>query len=78
MESRRILVSGFPVGITELDLLVFFQSERDSGGGDVETVEIVYPGSAVIVFTEPKVININCYLFSFDTAMIPIVRNCNH
>ena len=54
MESRRILVLGFPVGTTELDLLIFFQSERDSGGGDVETVELVYPGRAVIVFTETQ------------------------
>lgn len=52
MESRRILVTGFPVDTSEIDLLIFFQSERDSGGGDVETVELVCPGRAVIVFTE--------------------------
>ena len=54
MESRRILVTGFPVDTSEIDLLIFFQSERDSGGGDVETVELVCPGRAVIVFTETQ------------------------
>lgn len=54
MESNRILVTGFPVATTESDLSIFFQSERDSGGGDVETVELVYPGRAIIVFAETK------------------------
>lgn len=54
MESRRILVTGFPVGTSELDLLIFFQSERESGGGDVETVELICPGRAVVVFTETQ------------------------
>ena len=54
MESNRILVTGFPVDTTELDLLIFFQSERDSGGGDVETVELVRPGRAVIAFAETQ------------------------
>ena len=54
MESNRILVTGFPVDATEFDLLIFFQSERDSGGGDVETVQLVYPGRAIIVFAEPE------------------------
>lgn len=54
MESNRILVTGFPVCTTESDLSIFFQSERDSGGGDVETVELVRPGRAVIVFTETE------------------------
>lgn len=54
MESRRIMVTGLPVGTIELDLLIFFQSERDSGGGDVESVELVCPGRAIIVFAETE------------------------
>ena len=41
MESNRILVTGFPVETTKLDLLGFLQSERVSGGGEVETVDII-------------------------------------
>ena len=54
MESNRILVTGFPVNTNESDLLIFFQSERDSGGGDVESVQLVRPGRAVIVFAETE------------------------
>lgn len=40
MERSRILVSGFPDGTSESELTVYFQSKRDSGGGDVESIEI--------------------------------------
>ena len=40
MERPRILVSGFPDGTTESQLTVYFQSKRNSGGGDVESIEI--------------------------------------
>ena len=54
MESKRILVTGFPDDTTETDLVIYFQSERDSGGGDVENVELLSnPRRAVISFVEP-------------------------
>jgi len=40
MEHSRVLVSGFPDGTTESELTVYFQSKRNSGGGDVESIEI--------------------------------------
>lgn len=40
MESSRILVTGLPKGTTETDLTIYFQSVRDSGGGDVKKIEI--------------------------------------
>lgn len=40
MEYSRVLVSGFPDGTTESELTVYFQSKRNSGGGDVESIEI--------------------------------------
>lgn len=68
MEGNRILVTGFPVETTKLDLLGFFQSERDSGGGDVETVDIICPGRAVIIFAETE----------GNSRMISVVRNRHH
>ena len=49
MESSRILVAGFPDGTTRDQLIIYFQSERDSGGGDVRNIEID-GGQAVITF----------------------------
>lgn len=40
MNSSRILVTGFPAGTTTTQLMIYFQSERESGGGDVESIEI--------------------------------------
>ena len=40
MESSRILVTGLPKGTTEKELTMYFQSVRDSGGGDVKKIEI--------------------------------------
>ncbi|KAJ7374845.1 Poly ADP-ribose polymerase 10 [Desmophyllum pertusum] len=40
MDSTRIMVSGLPDGTTETQLVIYFQSERDSGGGDVQSIEI--------------------------------------
>jgi len=53
MESSRILVTGFPDDTTKTELVIYFQSERDSGGGDVESIEIDR-GRAVITFGDPK------------------------
>ena len=49
MESSRILVTGFPDGTTKTELTIYFQSERESGGGDVQSIEIDR-GQAVITF----------------------------
>ena len=40
MESSRILVTGIPDGATKTDLTIYFQSTRDSGGGDVKDIQI--------------------------------------
>lgn len=40
MQSSRILVTGIPEGTSESDLVIFFQSTRDSGGGDVRDIRI--------------------------------------
>ena len=49
MESSRILVTGLPEGTTETELTIYFQSARDSRGGDVRDIQI--DGSqAVITF----------------------------
>ena len=53
MESSRILVTGFPDDTSKTELMIYFQSERDSGGGDVESIEIDR-GRAVITFEDAK------------------------
>ena len=40
MESSRILVTGLPEGTTKTDLTIYFQSTRDSGGGDIKDIHI--------------------------------------
>lgn len=40
METSRILVRGLPEGISETDLTIYFQSTRESGGGDVRDIQI--------------------------------------
>ncbi|XP_068724841.1 protein mono-ADP-ribosyltransferase PARP14-like [Montipora capricornis] len=54
MESNRILVTAFPEDTTETDLVIYFQSETYSGGGDVEDVQLIRnPLRAVISFVDP-------------------------
>lgn len=53
MESSQILVTGFPDDTTKTELVIYFQSERDSGGGDVESIEIDQ-GRAVVSFETPE------------------------
>jgi len=50
MESSRILVTGLPEGTTKTDLTIYFQSTRDSGGGDVE--EILIDGKQAFITFE--------------------------
>ena len=51
MESSRILVTGLPEGTTETDLTIYFQSARDSGGGDVKDIQI-HGNQAFITFED--------------------------
>ncbi|XP_022787787.1 poly [ADP-ribose] polymerase 14-like [Stylophora pistillata] len=51
MDRKQILVTGFPNGTKEAQLMIYFQSERDSGGGDVDSIEIDR-GRAYITFEE--------------------------
>lgn len=53
MERSRILVSGFPEGTSESELTVYFQSKRESGGGDVERIEIK-GGKALVTFEDEE------------------------
>ena len=53
MNSSRILVSGFPDGTSKTALMIYFQSVRESGGGDVESIEIDRR-TARITFTEAQ------------------------
>lgn len=53
MDSSRIMVSGFPDGTSKTELTIYFQSERDSGGGDVESIEID-GGRAIVTFEDVK------------------------
>ena len=52
--GNTILVSNLPEGLTEHDIHIHFQKERN-GGGDVQEV-IVFPGNnqALVVFEDPK------------------------
>ncbi|CAH3042637.1 unnamed protein product [Pocillopora meandrina] len=64
MDKKQILVTGFPNGTGKAQLMIYFQSERDSGGGDVEKIEI-HRGRAYITFDEAR-------------AARRVVRRSNH
>ena len=51
MESVAILVTGLPSSTTETGLTIYFQSARDSGGGDVKDIQID-GNQAVITFKD--------------------------
>lgn len=53
MDKKQILVTGFPNGTKQAELMIYFQSERDSGGGDVDSIEIDR-GRAYITFEEAR------------------------
>ena len=53
MNSSRILISGFPDGTSKTALMIYFQSVRESGGGDVESIEIGRR-TARITFTDAQ------------------------
>ena len=51
MDSAQIVVSGFPEDTTKDQLMIYFQSERESGGGDVDSIEIDR-GRAFVTFED--------------------------
>ena len=53
MEGSRILVTELPKGINKSDLIIYFQSARDSGGGDVRKIEIEGK-QAIVTFEDLK------------------------
>ena len=50
MGGSQILVTGLPGGTTKHDVIIYFQSERDSGGGEVGKVSEIEQGQAVVTF----------------------------
>ena len=48
MANRRLVISGYPEGTTSDQLMMYFQS-KESGGGDVEGIQ-VQEGQAVVTF----------------------------
>ena len=53
MASRKLSISGYPEGTTSEQLMIYFQSRRRSGGGDVEDIEL-QEGQAVITFEQEQ------------------------
>lgn len=53
MDGSRILVTGLPKGTNKSDLIIYFQSARDSGGGDVRKIEIEGK-QAIVTFEDVK------------------------
>ena len=53
MASRKLLIRGYPEGTTSEQLMIYFQSRRRSGGGDVEDIEL-QEGQAVITFEQEQ------------------------
>ena len=51
MENAQVVVSGFSEGTTKNQLMIYFQSERESGGGDVDSIEIDR-GRAFVTFED--------------------------
>ena len=65
MDSTRIMVSGLPDRTTKTQLVIYFQSERDSGGGDVQSIEI--DGErAFVTFEEAKGTFLTFVSYSFS------------
>jgi hypothetical protein len=52
-ETRTILVSGLPEGSTENSVYIHFQKKKN-GGGEIEKVELLGQGKAVVVFQETR------------------------
>ena len=52
-ESRTVTVSGLPEGSTENSVHIHFQ-KRKNGGGEVEEVEMLGEGKAMVTFEDPR------------------------
>jgi hypothetical protein len=52
-ETRRVLVSGLPEGTTENNVHIHFQKKKN-GGGEIEKVELLGEGKAIVVFEESR------------------------
>ncbi|CAB4023539.1 poly [ADP-ribose] polymerase 14-like isoform X2 [Paramuricea clavata] len=53
-ETRRVLVSDLPEGTTENHVHIHFQKKKN-GGGEIEKVELLGKGKAIVVFEESRV-----------------------
>ena len=53
MASRKLLIGGYPEGTTSDQLMMYFQSRRRSGGGEVEDIQL-QEGQAVITFEQEE------------------------
>ena len=53
-EPKTISVSGLPEGSTENSVHIHFQKKKN-GGGEIEKVELLEQGKAIVVFEDPKV-----------------------
>ena len=51
---RSVRVSGISKNYEDEVLEVYFESNRKSGGGEVESVELLGDGVAIITFKDPK------------------------
>jgi len=72
MERSRILVSGFPDGTSESELTVYFQSKRDSGGGDVERIEIK-GRKALVIFEDVEGMSLE-FVSNSTSVLFPFVK----
>ena len=52
-ETRRVLVSGLPEGTIENNVHIHFQKKKN-GGGEIEKVELLGEGKAIVVFEESR------------------------
>lgn len=50
---RKVLVKSLPPSTSKQDLTIYFQS-RKNGGGDIEELRFLDPGTAVLTFKEEK------------------------
>ncbi|XP_055983800.1 interferon-induced 35 kDa protein [Sorex fumeus] len=73
MNSRRVLISGFPAGLKLseeelLDKLEIFFGKSKNGGGDVESRELL-PGGVMLEFAEEKVAQRLCQMGQFTVQL---------
>ena len=52
-ETKTISVSGLPEGSTKSSVHIHFQKKKN-GGGEIEKVELLEQGKAIVVFEDPQ------------------------